>query len=74
MRPPYFLAEILWMMSPSFDDNTVTLKTRDIWPGNHSFKCLFPAKEPKALQIGSQCSCGLEQLYVRSEDVMVISA
>lgn len=67
-------SDVLWVMSPSFDDNTITLKTSNVWPGNHSSQCLFAAKEPKALQISSQCSCELEQLYVHSEEVMVISA
>lgn len=48
-----FLGDILWVMSPSFDDNTITLKTSNVWPGNHSSQCLFPAKEPKAFQISS---------------------
>lgn len=74
IRPPYELAGVLSMMSPSFSDNTVTLKISSVWPGNvDSFMCLFPAKEPKALQIGPRCSCELDQLEPSSDEVMVTS-
>lgn len=65
MRPPYFFGQRLSMISPSFNDNAITLKTSTVWPENHSSHCLFPAKEPKALQISSLCSCELERLFRR---------
>lgn len=66
MRLPNIFGQLLSMISPSFNDNVVTLKTSAVEPGNISFQCLFLVKGPKALQISRLCSCELQWLCMRS--------